>query len=134
MNINDINVAALQALVHKEGDEFDALMSLDGSNGTSNSALNDALTEVLQAEKKAKIAKAAGEVLKVLQVAEAKMQTMVTEVRCMRMKEKAHLAQLKRIETARAYARDTMNLMPLVSAIKGDNEHLIPATWKKKTK
>lgn len=131
MNIKDINVDALKALIHKEGDEFDSMVGTDLRPGN---ALSDAITEVLAAEKKSKIARAASEVLKAFQASDEKVNTLVAEVRCMRAKERAALEQLKKIDHARAYARESMNLMPLISALKGDNENTVPASFGNKNK
>lgn len=125
--LHNVDMGALAALVQQENDELDKLV---GISSQESSAMSAALRDVFEAQKKAKITKAAGEVLKVLDAADSNLETTVKEIRSLRMRERAYLDKLKRITRAKEYAMATMNLLPLVSVLKGNSEHLVPDSWK----
>lgn len=127
MSIGHINVAVLSAVADKgAADEFTALTSFSGTEQTEMAA---AVKSMIAEDRASKVKSAAGEFVKILKLADQTTNIKVESVRAHRRKEAEELAALKRIDRAKAYGLETMNMMPLYSALAGNREHMVPDGW-----
>ena len=82
----------------------------------NNSAIADALKELLAEEEKTTVRAAAQEIVKVAKAAEAKREQLVEQIRAARAAEARAKEQLNDLSVAHAYAGKTMNYLPLAMA------------------
>lgn len=129
----DINVGVLEALAGQEQpkDEFTALLN---AGVPDNSEIASAMAEVFANDRKERVKAAAGEIIKLLRVADSVVADNVTSIRNARLIERRAKAKLDRIALARTYGIETNNMLPLVSALSDDENHVVPSSYKPKGK
>ena len=128
-----INVQVLEVLAGQvqPKDEFTALVN---AGIPDNSEIAAAMAEVMNADRKERVKAAAGEIIKLLRAADEAVNDGVSKIRGARAIERATKAKLDRISLARAYGVETNNMLPLLSALTGSEEHVVPASYKAKGK
>lgn len=123
----NINFNLLQAVAETPKDDL-STFTADVDNGE----LAAAIRESLAADRKAKLASAAQEFVKVFRAAELTTAAAVEGIRAARRAEEQHRKTLNTIKRAQQYAIETNNALPLVCAMVNTTEHVVPAAWKPK--
>ena len=114
---------------------YDTLLKLAGINDESeimtelgltedtivNSEFSAALKEMQEEDRKKAMKDAAKEVIELLKLTKSVTDTLVSEIRCVRQREKKLLAAVKQIQLAREYAAETSNYIPLLIALQYDS-------------
>lgn len=123
----NINFNLLEAVAETPKDDL-STFTADVDNGE----LAAAIRESLAADRKAKLASAAQEFVKVFRAAELTTAAAVEGIRAARRAEEQHRKTLNTIKRAQQYAIETNNALPLVCAMVNTTEHVVPAAWKPK--
>ena len=86
-----------------------------------NSEFSAALKEMQEEDRKKAMKNAAKEVIDLLKHTKSATDGLVSEIRCVRQREKKLLAAVKQIQLAREYAAETSNYIPLLVALEYDS-------------
>lgn len=125
---NTINVGVLAALVPSATTKDDLSTFVDFDAG-HNSELVAALVEIRESERKNKVLAAAEEIQKLVATAQEEIQNSVSSIRAHREAERKLLSRLSDINRATAYGYDTMNFLPLVTALTSGVGPTVPSDW-----
>ena len=103
-------------------DENEIMAELGLSDDTVvNSEFSVALKELQEEDRKEAMKNAAKEVIDLLKHTKSSIDQLVTEIRCVRQREKKLLSAVKQIQLAREYAAETNNYIPLLVALQYDS-------------
>ena len=103
-------------------DENEIMTELGLSDDTIvNSEFSSALKELQEEDRKKAMKNAAKEVIDLLKHTKSSTDLLVSEIRCVRQREKKLLSAVKQIQLAREYAAETNNYIPLLVASQYDS-------------
>ena len=128
-------------------DEAELMVELGLADDTIvNSEFSAALKEMQEEDRKKAMKNAAKEVIDLLKHTKSATDGLVSEIRCVRQREKKLLAAVKQIQLAREYAAETSNYIPLLVALEYDSPRsqaslqadfgekaCVPVNWKPKS-